>query len=125
MSYVHGQTALKPRAVTMTADRVRVELENLNRLRTAILAETEAKYKELARIQAARKRLMPVATYKPTATALAYRELYGHLIKNQPEPVLGGSRGLRMAADEAALYEHEKREKDGPNARLGRKKLAA
>lgn len=123
MTYIHGQAALKPRAVTMTADKVRGELENLNRLRAAILAETEAKYKELARIQAARKRLMPVATYKPTPTALAYRERYGHLIEQQPAPLLGGSKGLRLAADEAALYEHRKRETHGPDARLGRKKI--
>lgn len=120
MSYVHGQTKLKPSAIAMTADQVRAELENLNRIKSAILAETAAQEKELERIKAARRKLIPVATYAPTPTALAYRELYGHLFEKQPEPILGGSRGLRMAADEAAMFEHAKREKDGPNARLGR-----
>lgn len=115
MNYTHGQSVIKPRT-----DEVRAELARLNRIKGAILTETAAKEKELARIQAARRRLVPVATYEPTPTALAYREQYGHLIERQTAPRYGGSKGLRMAADEAALYEHEKREKDGPNARLGR-----
>lgn len=110
--------------VAQTSDQVRTELENLNRLRAAILAETEAKAKELARIQAARKRLIPIATYKPTPTALAYRELYGHRLAAQPAPMHGGHRGLAMAAAEAARYETAKREAEGPDARLGRRKAA-
>jgi hypothetical protein len=100
MTYIHGQTTLKPQAAK-TADEIRVELENLNRLKAAILAETAAKAKELARIQSARKRLEPVATYKPTPIALAYREQYGHLFERQPRPIHGGPDGLRMAANEA------------------------
>lgn len=115
MHYVHGQSVLKPRT-----DEVRAELAKLNRIKSAILAETAAKEKELKRIQAARRKLTPMATYEPTPTALAYREQFGHLFKNQPEPVFGGKLGLGMAADEAAMFEQEKREKDGPNARLGR-----
>jgi hypothetical protein len=123
MSYEYGKTTLKP-SVARTSDDMRAELENLHRLRAAILAETEAKSKELARIQAARKRLVPVATYAPTTTALAYRDLYGHLMDDQPQPIHGGSSGLRMAAAEAARYEARKREVDGPDARLGRRKAA-
>lgn len=124
MTYTHGNTTLKP-TTAKTADEVRAELENLNRLRAAILAETAAKEKELARIRAARKRLQPVATYEPTPEALAYREQYGHVIAAMPAPKYGGSKGLRMASDEAALYEHQIRELRGPDARLGRKKGAA
>ncbi|HCF99596.1 MAG TPA: hypothetical protein DEV93_03530 [Chloroflexi bacterium] len=123
MSYEYGKTMLKPYA-TKTTDEMRAELENLHRLRAAILAETEAKSKDLARIQAARKRLIPVATYAPTTTALAYRELFGHLLERQTQPIHGGSSGLRMAAAEAARYEARKREVDGPDARLGRRKAA-
>jgi len=123
MSYEYGQTTLKPYAAK-TRDEMRVELENLHRLRAAILAETEAKAKELARIQAARKRLVPIATYAPTTTALAYRDLYGHLMDAQPQPIHGGAGGLRMAAAEAARYEAKKREVDGPDAQLGRRKAA-
>lgn len=120
MSYIHGQAKLKPNAVTMTTDQVRAELERLNRLKAAILAESEAKYKELARIQAARKRLVPIATYEPTPTALAYREQFGHLFQHQPPPIHGGRRGLTMAMREAQICESKKREKDGPNAMLGK-----
>lgn len=123
MTYKHGQTTLKPQ-IAATTDEIRAKLDHLNRLRAAILAETEAKTKELARIRAARKRLQPIATYAPTPEALAYREMHGHIIAAQPAPRLGGSRGLRMASDEAALYEHRIRELRGPNASLGRKKGA-
>jgi hypothetical protein len=108
MTYTYGQSAQKPRVVAMTADQVRAEMENLNRLKAAILAESAAKAKELERIRAARKRLQPVATYKPTPEALAYREQYGHIIAAQPAPMHGGLRGLRMAAAEAAAHDARK-----------------
>jgi hypothetical protein len=108
MSYQYGQTTLKPQAAK-TSDEIRVELENLNRLRAAILAETEAKAKELARIRAARLRLQPIATYAPTPEALAYREIFGHIIAQQPAPLHGGVRGLRMATAEAARHDERKR----------------
>lgn len=113
MTYIHGRSALKPRAVAMTADQVRAELENLNRLKAAILTESAAKTKELARIQAARKRLEPVATYAPTPQALAYREQYGHIIAAQPAPIHGGQHGLAMAMREAQEHEERKREDGG------------
>jgi hypothetical protein len=91
------------------SDDIRGELENLNRLRAAILAETEAKAKELARIRAARLRLQPIATYAPTPEALTYREQYGHIIAEQPAPLHGGWRGLRMATEEAARHDERKR----------------
>lgn len=112
MSYKYGQTTLKPQ-VAMTADQIRVELERLNDLRAAILAETEAKEKELARIRAARKRLMPISTNEPTPEALAYREQYGHIIAAMPAPKYGGRNGLRMAAEEAGRHEARKREMAG------------
>lgn len=92
-----------------TTDDIRGELENLNRLRAAILAETEAKAKELDRIRAARLRLQPIATYAPTPEALAYRELFGHIIAHQPQSLHGGVRGLRMATAEAARHDERKR----------------
>ena len=109
MTYIHGQSTIKSRAVTMTADDARRELENLNRLRAAILAETEAKAKELDRIRKARLRLQPVATYAPTPAALAYREQYGHIIAAQPTPLHGGERGLQRAVREAQEVEERKR----------------
>lgn len=108
MSYAYGQTKLKP-LVAMTADQVRVELERLNDLRAAILAETAAKEKELNRIRAARKRLIPVSTNKPSAEAIAYREQHAHIIAAQPEPVYGGKSGLRMATAESARHDERKR----------------
>lgn len=119
-AYIHGATLNKPSVVQKTADEVRRELENLNRLRAAIIAETQAKTQELARIRAARKRLEPVATYKPSPEALAYREQHGRTIAAQPAPKYGGRDGLRMAAAEAATLEARLRAKEGPNARLGR-----
>lgn len=92
-----------------TADDIRGELENLNRLRAAILAETEAKAKELTRIRAARLRLQPIATYAPTPEALAYREQHGHIIAQQPAPLHGGRRGLGAATAEAARRDERKR----------------
>lgn len=108
MTYVHGQATLRPQKAK-TADQVRAELERLNNLRAAILAETAAKEKELARIRAARKRLIPVSTNKPSAEALAYREQYGHIIAAMPAPKYGGKAGLRMAAEESARHHARKR----------------
>jgi hypothetical protein len=108
MSYQYGQTTLRPQAAK-TNDEMRVELENLNRLRAAILAETEAKEKELARIRTARKRLIPISTNEPTPEALAYREKYGHIIAQMPAPTYGGRDGLRMAAAEADRHQARKR----------------
>ncbi len=88
-----------------TADEIHIEMERLQHFRAAILAETTAKEKELARIRAARKRLEPIATYTPTPEALAYREQYGHIIAAQPAPVYGGSSGLGMATREAASWD--------------------
>jgi hypothetical protein len=105
VNYTHGQSVIRPRT-----EEVRAELSRLNRLKSAILVETAAKQKELARIRNARRRLEPVATYEPTPEALAYREQYGHIVAQQPRPVHGGRNGLRMAADEAALVEARKRE---------------
>lgn len=104
MNYTHGQTVIRPRT-----EEVRTELRRLNRLKSAILIETAAKEKELARIRSARRRLEPVATYEPTPEALAYREQYGHAVAQQPTPVYGGRDGLRMAADEATRHEEQKR----------------
>lgn len=109
MAYVHGATLSNPRANKLTSDQVRERLEKLRRIRAELDAELEAKEKELTRIRAARKRLQPVATYQPSPAALAYREQYGHVIAAQPTPLHGGSRGLRMAADEAARHEERKR----------------
>ena len=109
MTYIHGQSAHSPRAVNLTAEEARKELANLNRLRAAILAETEAKAKELERIQKARLRLQPIATYAPTPAALAYREQYGHIIAAQPTPLHGGERGLQRAVREAQEVEERKR----------------
>lgn len=95
--------------IARTTDQMRAELARLHEFRAAIQAETEAKQKELERIRAARQRLQPVATYAPTPQALAYREQYGHVIAAQPTPLHGGSRGLAMAAREAAAYEERKR----------------
>jgi len=110
VTYIHGQSTIKTRAVAMTADEARRELANLNRLRAAILAETEAKAKELDRIRKARLRLQPVATYAPTPAALAYREQYGHIIASQPMPLHGGERGLQRAVREAQEVEDRKRQ---------------
>ena len=108
MTYQHGQTLLKPKALAMTTDQVRAQLEHLRRVQHQIEAETAVKERELARIRAARRRLQPVATYQPTPTALAYRELYGHIIAAQPAPVHGGWAGLQAAAKEAAAYDARK-----------------
>lgn len=110
MTYQYGATLHKPKKVAMTSDEVRQEMANLQRLRAAILAETEAKAKELDRIRKARQRLEPVATYQPTPEALAYREQYGHIIAAQPAPLHGGRRGLAAATREAE--EHMARKHD-------------
>lgn len=101
MTYQHGETLLKPKRLAMTADQVRAELANLRRIQAQIQAETAAKEAELARIRAARKRLQPVSTWKPSPEALAYREQYGHIIAAQPPPKYGGRAGLRAATEEA------------------------
>lgn len=111
MTYVHGATLANPRANKLTSDQVRERLEKLRILRAQLDAELEAKEKELARIRAARQRLQPIATYKPTPQALAYREQFGHIIAAQPAPLHGGSRGLAAATREAAEWEARKREK--------------
>ena len=109
MTYVHGATLANPRANKLTSDQVRERLEKLRVIREQLDAELEAKEAELARIRAARQRLQPVATYKPTPEALAYREQYGHVIAAQPAPLHGGSRGLARAVREALDYEERKR----------------
>ena len=110
MAYVHGATLANPRANKLTSDQVRERLEKLRVIRAQLDAELEAKEAELARIRAARQRLQPIATYKPTPQALAYREEYGAIIAAQPAPLHGGHRGLAMAAKEAAAHEARKRQ---------------
>ncbi len=109
MSYVRGQSTRTQTAVRETADQVRDKLDNLRRMEAAIDAEQAAKEAELARIRAARLRLAPVATYKPTLEALAYREEHGHAIAAQPAPLHGGRLGLTRATREAAEHEEAKR----------------
>lgn len=101
MTYIHGQTVNKPRQVQQTADEVRAHVEHLRQVRAQVIAETAAKEKELARIRASRKRNSPQATYKPTPTALAWRELYGHTLAKLPEPIHGGHAGLIAATRES------------------------
>jgi NifB/MoaA-like Fe-S oxidoreductase len=113
VTYVHGATLANPRANKLTSDQVRERLERLRVIRAQLDAELEAKEAELARIRAARQRLQPVATYKPTPQALAYREMCGDIIAAQPAPLHGGSRGLAAAAREAT--EHEARKRDAEN----------
>lgn len=97
------------------------ELEHLRQVRAAIQAETAAREAELERIRKARQRLKIVATNAPSPEAIAYRDAHAHIIAAQPAPKYGGTKGLRAAADEAALFEHLKRQKEGPGAMLGRK----
>ena len=103
--YVHGATTNTAQVVRKTADQVRADLEHLRRIEAQIIAETAAKEAELQRIRAARRRLEPKATYRPTPEALAYREEHAHEIANQPAPIHGGRAGLRRAALEAATYD--------------------
>ena len=109
MTYVHGATLANPRANKLTSDQVRERLERLRVIREQLDAELAAKEAELARIRAARLRLQPIATYKPTPEALAYREQYGHIIAAQPAPLHGGQRGLAAATREALEHEARKR----------------
>lgn len=110
MAYVHGATLANPRANKLTSDQVRERLEKLRVIREQLDAELAAKEAELDRIRKARLRLQPVATYKPTPEALAYREQYGHVIANQPAPMYGGQRGLAAATREAMTHEARKRD---------------
>lgn len=103
--YVHGNSTNTVQAVRKTADQVRADLEHLRRIEAQILVETAAKDRELARIRAARKKLEPKATYKPTEEALAYRDAHQEAIAAQPAPLHGGRAGLRSASLEAAAYD--------------------
>ena len=103
MNYVHGATINKPALAAKTADEVRAPLEHLNRIRAAVITETAAKESELARIRAARKRLEPVATYKPNAEQLAYRDEHAATIAKQPSKH-GGPAGLRAATREIETH---------------------
>ena len=109
-TYAYGASRQTQNTIRETADDLRARLEHLRRTRAAVEAEQAAKDAELARIRAARLRLAPVATYRPTAEALAYREKYGQIIAAQPAPLHGGRRGLQRAMREAQEYEAKKRE---------------
>lgn len=99
MTYIHGATVNKPALVAKTADEIRGRLEHLGKVRAAVITETAAKETELARIRAARKRLEPIATYKPTAEQLAYRDQHAATIAAMPN-LHGGPAGLRAATRE-------------------------
>jgi len=103
--YVHGASINKPQVLRKTADQVKADIEHLRRIEAQILAETAAKDAELARIRAARKRLEPKATYKPTAEQAAYWEANHELVAQHPRPLHGGPAGLRKATAEAAAHD--------------------
>lgn len=107
MTYVHGATINKPALANKTADEVRAHLEHLNQVRAQVIAETAAKERELARIRASRKRLMPVATYAPTPEQIAYYNEHAAEIARQPNKH-GGHQGLRLAVAEAAAHDARK-----------------
>ena len=103
--YVHGASINKPQVLRKTADQVKADLEHLRSIEAQIMAETAAKDAELARIRAARKRLEPKATYKPTAEQAAYWEAHYEQVAQQPRPLHGGPAGLRKATAEAAAHD--------------------
>jgi hypothetical protein len=98
--YKYGESKNKPQSLQKTVDMIRQDLEHLRRIEAQLVAETAGKEAELARIRAARKKLEPKATYKPTAEALAYREANHEAIAAQPKPLHGGPAGLRRASAE-------------------------
>ena len=111
MSYVHGASVNKPATLRKTADQVRADLENLRRIEAQILAESAAKEKELARIRAARKKLEPKATYKPTPEAIAaWEEFQANHTNPHGDKPSDGYRRRKEAAAEAAHHDATKRE---------------
>lgn len=106
--YAHGATTNTTQAVRKTADQVRADLEHLRRIEAQIMAETAAKDAQLARIRAARKKLEPKATYKPTDEQAAYWEAHREAVAEQPRPIHGGPQGLRKATAEAAAHDARK-----------------
>jgi methylphosphotriester-DNA--protein-cysteine methyltransferase len=106
--YVHGATVNKPQVLRKTADQVKADLEHLRRIEAQILSETASKDAELARIRAARKKLEPKATYKPTAEQAAYWEAHREQVAQQRRPIHGGPAGLRKATAEAAAHDARK-----------------